>query len=92
MLWLLADSNCAEVLALGHRLAADISGDCYVDYDDLGTFAGYWLDGTCTGPDNCQGADFVPANGVVDLLDFSKLANQWLTCNDPQDPRCSPNW
>ncbi|MFH1371833.1 MAG: hypothetical protein ABII09_11200 [Planctomycetota bacterium] len=84
-------SNCGEVLAGGYRLAADINdtGDCYVDYYDLDTFVEYWLDTTCTGPDNCHGADFEPADGVVDLLDFSDFASQWLVCNDPD---CSPNW
>jgi len=87
-------SNCSEVLAAGHRLAADIydTGDCYVDYYDLETFADYWLNDTCTGPDNCHGADFETADGAVNLFDFSNLANQWMTCNDPEDPECPPNW
>jgi len=87
-------STCSEAIAAGFRLAGDIadSGDCYVDYYDLDTFVDYWLDDTCTGPDNCHGADFAPADGTVDLLDFSDFANQWLTCNNPEDPACTPNW
>jgi|GEM_PF-534812 len=87
-------STCGEVIAAGYRLVADIdgTGNCYVDYYDLGTFVDYWLNDTCTGPDNCHGADFEPANGVVDLFDFSIFANQWLTCNNPADSECSPNW
>jgi hypothetical protein len=87
-------SNCGEVLAAGYRLAADINGtgDCYVDYEDLDTFVEYWLSTDCSGPDNCHGADFVPADGVVDLFDFSDFARQWMMCNDPEDPECTPNW
>jgi hypothetical protein len=87
-------SNCGEVLAAGHRLAADINGtgDCYVDYEDLDTFVEHWLNTNCSGPDNCHGADFVPTDGVVDLFDFSDFARQWLMCNDPADPECTPNW
>jgi len=87
-------SNCGEVLAADHRLAADISGtgNCYVDYLDLDTFVEYWLNTDCTGPDNCHGADFVPTDGVVDLFDFSDFAMQWLMCNNPEDPECPPNW
>jgi hypothetical protein len=87
-------SNCGEVIAGGYRLASDIAGtgDCYVDYYDLDTFVDYWLNDTCTGPGNCHGADFAPADGEVDLFDFSQFANQWLVCNNPGDPGCSPNW
>ena len=87
-------SNCSEAISAGYRLAADIagSGDCYVDYYDLDTFVGYWLSDTCTGPDNCNGADFEPADGVVDLYDFSDFAMQWLVCNNPTDSGCTPNW
>ncbi len=87
-------SNCSEVLAAGYRLAADIDGigDCYVNYDDLDTFVDYWLNDTCTEPDNCHGADFEPADGVVDLFDFSDFAKQWLMCNDPEGINCVQNW
>lgn len=87
-------SNCSEVISAGYRLAADIAGtgDCYVDYYDLDTFVNHWLDDTCTGPDNCGGADFEPTDGVVDFYDFSDFANQWLTCNDPEGINCTPNW
>ncbi len=87
-------SNCVEVIAAGHRLAADINatGDCYVNYDDLDTFVEYWLNNDCTTPDNCHGADFVPTDGAVDFFDFSDFAAQWLVCNNPEDPECPPNW
>ncbi len=28
----------------------------------------------------------------VDLVDYSKLAEMWLDCNDPADVNCVPNW
>jgi O-glycosyl hydrolase len=86
--------TCDEVLANGHRLAADISGtgDCYVNYEDLGTLVDYWLSTDCTEPDNCGGADFEPTDGVVNLYDFSDFAVQWMWCNNPEDTACAPNW
>jgi len=89
-----AYQSCADAIADGHRLAADIngSGNCYVDLDDLYTLASFWLRQDCSTNNNCDGADFVPRDGVVDFLDFSDLAEQWLTCNDPANPNCTPNW
>jgi hypothetical protein len=89
-----AYQSCADALADGHRLAADIngSGNCYVDFDDLYTLASFWLRQDCSTNNNCDGADFVPRDGVVDFLDFSDLAEQWMTCNDPANPNCTPNW
>jgi GH35 family endo-1,4-beta-xylanase len=86
--------NCAEVIADNHRLAADIagSGDCYVEFDDLYTLASFWLYEDCETYNNCDGADFVPRDGAVDFFDFSDFANQWLTCNDPENPDCLHNW
>jgi GH35 family endo-1,4-beta-xylanase len=85
-------SDCDGVLAAGYGLTSDISGDCYVDYEDLKIIADHWLNTDCTEPDNCEGADFEPPDGIVDLLDFSDFAQQWLWCNDPTDPNCTPNW
>ncbi len=86
-------SNCAEVQADGHRLDSDFDGDCYVDYQDLGTLASYWISGECNEANNyCGGGDFVPRDGIVDFLDFGDFANEWLGCNDPQNPGCTPNW
>ncbi|MBN1392717.1 MAG: hypothetical protein JW947_07935, partial [Sedimentisphaerales bacterium] len=86
--------NCAEVITSGYRLAADINGtgDCYVDFYDLYTFADNWLRQDCTSPGNCDGADFDPIDGAVDFYDFSDFAGQWLTCNDPENPNCIQNW
>ncbi len=87
-----ADSN--GVSARAYRLAADINGadgDGYIDYSDLYTLADYWLINDCAIQDNCNGADFEPVNGSVDFGDFSKIALEWMQCNDPQNAGCLPD-
>ena len=85
-------SNCGEVQYADFGLLSDLNGDCYVNYEDLKIITDHWLDTDCTMPENCEGADFEPTDGVVDLYDFSDFAVQWLWCNDPEDPNCIPNW
>jgi hypothetical protein len=88
-----AFSNCGEVQAAGFRLKSDLDGDCYVDYLDLDAMVYYWLNDDCDETNNyCGMTDFEPRDGVVDFFDFSDFAMQWLECNDPEDPECSPNW
>jgi glucuronoarabinoxylan endo-1,4-beta-xylanase len=86
-------SECDAVIASNHRLAADIggAGDCYVNFADFVVLANHWLDTGCAGSGNCDGAD-EQADGVVNMFDLSEFANQWLTCNDPTNPDCTPNW
>jgi hypothetical protein len=85
-------ADCASVQAYGYRLSSDLNGDCYVDSLDLGVIAGEWLHADCTTPGNCQNADFAPTDGTVDFLDFGDFGPQWMQCNDPEDPYCTPNW
>jgi fibronectin type 3 domain-containing protein len=86
-------SNCGEVIAAGHRLPSDLSGDCYVNYLDVNTMADYWLNGECNAGNNyCGLSDFEPRDGAVDFFDFSDFAMQWLVCNDPEGINCTPNW
>jgi hypothetical protein len=87
-----AYQTCEDVLAGGDGLAADLDGNCYVNYWDLKIMVDNWLRADCTGPDNCEGADFEPTDGTVDFYDYSDFANQWLLCNDPEDSSCTPNW
>ncbi|MBN1392263.1 MAG: endo-1,4-beta-xylanase [Sedimentisphaerales bacterium] len=84
-------ADCGDVINGGFGLLSDLNGDCYVNYEDLEVIANYWLS-ACTEPTNCEGADFEPADGIVDLYDYSDFAMQWLECNDPEDPNCTPNW
>ncbi|MBN1393304.1 MAG: hypothetical protein JW947_10965 [Sedimentisphaerales bacterium] len=84
--------NCADVLAAGYGLTSDIYPDCYVNYNDLKVMTDYWLNTNCGPYDDCEGADFEPTDGSVNLLDLSRFAEQWLWCNDPADSDCTPNW
>jgi glucuronoarabinoxylan endo-1,4-beta-xylanase len=85
--------NCDAVQDAGYGLTSDIDGDCYVNYKDLEIIAGHWLNTDCDSLNNyCDGADFAPTDGIVNLFDFSDFAVQWLGCNDPEDPSCTPNW
>jgi hypothetical protein len=85
-------ADCAAVQAYGYRLSSDLNGDCYVDSLDLGVLASEWLRTDCTAPSNCQGADFAPTDGTVDFFDFADFGSQWMQCNNPKDPYCTPNW
>jgi glucuronoarabinoxylan endo-1,4-beta-xylanase len=87
-----AVSNCDSVLAAGYGLPSDIDPDCYVNYNDLKIMTDYWLNTECGQLDNCDGADFEPTDGTVNLSDLSRFAEQWLWCNDPEDPNCTVNW
>jgi len=84
--------NCDDVQAGDDGLLSDLNGDCYVNYKDLETVAYYWLNTDCGSYGDCEGADFVPTDGIVDFLDFSDFAVQWMQCNDPQDTNCISNW
>jgi hypothetical protein len=85
-------TDCGEVHTEGYGLTSDIDGDCYVNYKDFAVIANYWLNSSCTAPDDCGGADFEPANGVVDISDLGTFVLQWLWCNDPEDAGCVNKW
>jgi GH35 family endo-1,4-beta-xylanase len=84
--------DCNDVQDANLGLLSDLNGDCYVNYKDLDIIAGYWLNTDCASYANCDGADFSPTDGTVDFADFSKLAEQWMQCNDPIDAGCFKNW
>jgi hypothetical protein len=84
--------NCQQVQEANDlRLPSDLNGDCYVDYLDLEIVALYWLHTDCAGLGDCEHSDFGP-DGDVDFGDFSTFGLQWMSCNDPNDPDCTPNW
>jgi hypothetical protein len=83
--------DCNDVQAGGDGLVSDINGDCYVNLLDVEIMADYWLHTDCAGLGDCEKADFEP-DGDVDFVDFSDLAVDWMSCNDPQDPACTPTW
>jgi hypothetical protein len=54
---------------------ADLTGNCYVDIEDLWIFCSQWLD-----PGGCASIDCANFNGDVqiDISDFSILSESWL--------------
>ncbi len=84
--------DCNAVQTAGYGLTSDLSGDCYVNYADLKIITDYWLNIECDLYDDCGGADFEPTDGVVNLLDLSVFAEQWMWCNDPEGAGCIENW
>jgi hypothetical protein len=83
--------NCTEVQSGYYAFYADLSGDCYVGYADLGKLTEQWLSMDCGSNNDCNGADFEP-DGDVDMIDLSNFAFEWLNCNNPQDQACEPTW
>jgi hypothetical protein len=60
-------------------MAADITDDCKVDVEDLGELASQWLRNNCDANNNwCDGADYGPQDGVVNMHEFSVMASEWL--------------
>jgi hypothetical protein len=57
--------------------SADLSGDCFVDLDDLKLFAQQWCIGVET---PCPTADF-SGDCFIDLEDFVVIAQQWYSGN-----------
>ncbi|MFA5292718.1 MAG: hypothetical protein WC496_06750 [Phycisphaerae bacterium] len=84
--------TCQDIQTGGYGLISDINGDCYVDFEDVGIIASYWLHNDCAVLNDCQGADFAPTDGTVNFVDFSDFAVDWMQCNNPQDPNCTPTW
>ncbi|MFA5423482.1 MAG: hypothetical protein WC374_06445 [Phycisphaerae bacterium] len=84
-------NTCTNVQSAGLRLDSDLTGDCYVNLEDLEVLAGFWLNSDCEALNSCEGADFGP-DGDVDFVDYSDFAGQWFNCNNPQDTNCDQNW
>lgn len=56
--------------------AGDLNGDLFTDALDLQDLASHWLEGGCTEPDWCGGAD-INRDGRVDLGDCAELGWDW---------------
>jgi O-glycosyl hydrolase len=87
-----AYQTCADVQAADAGLVSDLTGNCYVDLEDLQVLASYWLNTNCAAPGNCGGADFAPTDGDVDLFDYSDFAVDWMECDNPEDANCPQSW
>ncbi|MHC4635457.1 MAG: hypothetical protein ACYSYU_09685, partial [Planctomycetota bacterium] len=55
---------------------SDLTGDCYIDFNDFAIFANYWWQG-CNSPDWCEGSDF-DYSQLVDQFDLKVLTEGWL--------------
>jgi len=58
----------------------DLTEDDWVDFADFAILAKDWLRNDCNTTNNwCNGSDFGPHNGSVDLNDLGVMADNWLT-------------
>jgi hypothetical protein len=65
--------------------SGDLNHDCCVNAQDLNFLSAWWSRSDCAPPDHCAGAD-LNTDGKVNLLDFARLSQPWLTCNQPPIP------
>lgn len=72
-------ANCQEVWNFGFGMRADMDKNCKVDTLDLDRLAEFWL-----GDESLADIAPIEGDGIVNLLDLTTLANDWLRCNDPQ--------
>jgi len=56
---------------------ADLSGDCFVDFEDLAIISARWLEDCDSSNSWCDGTD-IDMSGKVDGNDFAVLAADWL--------------
>jgi hypothetical protein len=68
-------SGCVYVF--GICPAADLNGDCSVDFVDYGAFSSWWMSAECDVSEFCGGAD-LHRTGVVDWADLCAFAREWL--------------
>ncbi|MFH0868937.1 MAG: SUMF1/EgtB/PvdO family nonheme iron enzyme [archaeon] len=57
--------------------SADLTDDCFVDFEDIDALAADWLNDCNASNDWCDGAD-ITQNEIVNLSDFAEFAGQWL--------------
>ncbi|MCX5634255.1 MAG: hypothetical protein NTW55_00210 [Planctomycetota bacterium] len=59
--------------------AADLNGDCDVNFKDYAQLAEKWFNADCNNLNGfCNGADIV-IDGMVNKIDLAKLAQEWLS-------------
>ena len=57
-------------------LNGDISGDAFVDFNDMEILSINWLVSNCSESEWCDGAD-IDQNGDVNFVDFAFIAGKW---------------
>jgi hypothetical protein len=86
-----------SLLTFHHDPTRDFNDDEVVDISDYVTLASCWLDGNCSDPNWCGGAD-ISRDGWVDMVDFTMFEKYWLwgvppgeEPNYPDEPAADPN-
>jgi len=70
-----------EYMDLQVFMAGDINRDSIVNLEDFAELCDHWTDSGCISPKWCEFND-VNADGEVDLLDLSRMAENWLRETD----------
>lgn len=65
--------DAGKEITVGFADVGDISDDGKVDFEDLAILANQWLQ-----PPGTPSADIALPYGIVDFLDFAKLAENWM--------------
>ncbi len=78
--------ECTHIICDGHGLLdGDFNQDCYVDIYDLQLAADVWLaEVPASDIYNLYKGDDIDNNGIVNFLDFSILAGNWLLSSYPE--------
>ena len=67
----------ADGAITAHCAKIDLTGDDYVDMEDLASFGAHWLRYDCVSPDWCDGADY-DKSGIVNISDVVIFMEHWL--------------
>jgi len=75
-----------------YALTGDLDGNCKLDLEDLTILAIAWLSSSGDPAWNPTCDLAIPPDGIVNLMDFSILASNWLLdcIADPSHPTCVP--
>jgi hypothetical protein len=68
--------TACHIVLVSERPAADLTGDCVVDLEDLWLFIDQWLSGGLCPSIQCADLE---ADGVIDLADLEAFSRQWQT-------------
>jgi len=74
----------AAELSCSGEIDGDVNGDCQVNFEDMSVIAVNWLEAE----DEPRYGDLYD-DGVIDFMDFSKMAADWCNCNIVPASACS---
>jgi len=72
------EAGTITLLTLKLNLTGDLTGDKFVNFEDLAVLASQWLQAPVT-----PSADIAPSpngDGIVDFLDLAALTDSWMDC------------